>query len=364
MARRTIAARGFDFLVSDDIRTTYLALVTGSVVDEVSGGTPVVPVAIRAVRSGTGLALPQIQPVTLVNGSYCLAGYADQVFPDTTQSYQVDITASASGYVGPTVTVTIPPNPHYPVEAGQLVLQPTPVGLRGRVTRLVDRRPVSGALVQTVDDPVTPPSEHVVALRGPLNFAHPATIGLNPTPVQPLAAVGGVKHLFTGSGSGPVLQLDDRTGLQPGDVVAVGAGSVELGRIQSLGPGISVTPGDVTLDTSLAATYAAGTPLQGYRISGAPLHLKRDAFAGDGLVLLDATLSDGAIEIADVQTTHVERQVVGALSDADGYYAFRGLGRVPSMLLRASAGALHSPSNVAWTIAYGQPINIVDLPVR
>jgi hypothetical protein len=177
------------------------------------------------------------------------------------------------------------------------------------------------------------------------------TAGLSTTLQQPFV------------GSTKVLELTTRSGLGPNSVVRISSANkaqVEYGIVETLGPGPAASPGQVFLKTLLNRSYAVtGTTVESVTatLTGAPASLSTDANAGDG-VLRASQLFSGPVAIESASPTLVEYHEVGAVTDAEGYYSFAGIGRVPEIFLKATSGALQQ--TLSWYLDFDEATNLLD----
>jgi len=336
-----VNAQGLTYTVVDDVTIVYQALVTGAIVNEVTG------LPLRS-QFAVAVDLPNGQTRAMEGGFFVVSGHGAQVFPDlATKSYSLNLTITADGYRPAIIAVTIPIAASLPVALPFVNLRPLTLRLQGRVVKESDRTPIAGASVVCT-------TAKVLALRTPSYFDHAALITVNARSLNP----GGAAKQLTGdarSGS-TILTLNSTVGLAGGQVLRIGSDvKNDFGIIDTVGPG----PAQVTLKYGLGQTYAAGTAVQGVTpgiVSGSA-HLMRDANVGDGVMLLDAPLATDAVEIQD--GTHLEYHAVNAISDAAGYYRLNGIGGVSALDLKASAGGFTDLA-ISYALAYGEPINIVD----
>lgn len=341
------------YTVVDDCTTSFWAVITGSVTDEILGGFYAADFRISQTDLGTK---------TTPNGLYALTGYPDQLFPQLAiTSYPMNFVLQATGFRDFNISMSVPVAATFPVLAPTAAMRRLPVRIQGRVVSNISRAPIANALVLSVDDPLSPPpAVHTTALRSPLYFAHGAgasaqfvSIGVGTPNKLDSDALGGsqVLNMHTLSGTGSVIQLSS-----PGQV------NLEYGLIDHVGPG---APGacQVFLKNPLNRTYPAASTvanLTDATPTGTPTSLSTDANAGDGVlrapVLLNAPT--GGTVVIDLGAAGEEYHEVGAVSDVDGYYGLDGMGRVPEIFLNASQGALKQ--EVSWFIEYDNAINLVD----
>ena len=343
------------YTVVDDCTTSYLALVTGSVTDEILGDFYAPEFTVETGRA-------DLATKTTANGLYALTGYPDVVFPHhSSVSYPLfSFELKAPGFRTVRVPKPILFGVPFPVVVPPLALRRMPVRIQGRVVNDLTRAPIAGALVLSVDNPTTPPIVHTTAMRTPLYFDHSST-----TAAQVVTMGGPIGTALTAdvTRGDQVLNLSACNGLGPHPIIQLSKASqviVEYGVVDHFGPG-APGAGQAFLRNPLnhsysqsvtTATFFTATPVGGLA------NLSTDANAGDG-VLLATQLLNGTTVVVDSGTLTAEYHEVGALSDSDGYYGFDGMGRVQEIFLRGSQGALQQ--TVGWFIEYDHAMNVVDL---
>jgi hypothetical protein len=345
------------YKVVDDCTTTYWALVTGSVTDEILG-------ELHAPEFTVDTGRTDLATKTTANGLYALTGYPDQAFPHHgSTSYPLfSFVLRAPGFRDLKIKQPILAGATFPVIAPPAVLRRLPVRIQGRIVNDLTRAPIPGALVLSVDNPLLLPVIHATAMRTPLYFDHPSGTAAQLVTIAP----AGGANLKVGSAAGDqMLILSTRTGLGPGSIVQISNTSkviVEYGVVDHLGPGAPALPGEVFLRNALNRSYPVSPATTVQFVNTAPAGgvatLATDANAGDG-VLLATLLLNGTTLVVDSGTLTAEYHEVGALSDSDGYYGLDGMGRVQEIFLRASQGALQQ--TIGWFIEYDHAINVVDL---
>jgi hypothetical protein len=185
------------------------------------------------------------------------------------------------------------------------------------------------------------------------------------TQVQNAAlTVTGTAHLTSAAAAGTTsILLDTTVGLSGTAFVqlaSLDSTRMEYVTVATVGP----PPGLVQLNTPLNRSYAAGAAIKVQfltaTLTGPVAHLLADADAGDGVLVADRLLSAGTVGI-DTGAA-MEYHELGALTDADGYYAADGIGRVPELFLRPNPGTPGLPT-ISWFIQYDQPINAVNFRI-
>lgn len=337
------------YTVVDDCTTSYRAIVTGAVTDEIFG-------ELYAPEFTVDTGRADLPSKTTPNGLFAVTGYpnsnADTVF----------LKLKAPGFRELLIKQSIPASSAFPVIVPPAKLRRLPVRIQGRVVNDLTRAPIPGALVLSVDNPTTPPVVHTTAMRTPLYFDHASGAAAQLVTITP-AGVASLK--VSSAASDRVLTLFPRTGLGPNSIVQLSAASqmiVEYGVVDHLGPGAPALQGEVFLRNALNRSYrvSPATTVQFVNAApaGGPATLATDANAGDG-VLPATQLLNGTTLVIDSGTLTAEYHEVGALSDSDGFYGLDGMGRVQEIFLRGSQGALKQ--TIGWFIEYDHAINVVDL---
>ena len=332
-----------------DLELAFGAIATGRATDEVTGGPPLAPVLLSTQRPG-------VRPKYLPDGSFALAGVMRRVLPRLAESAtSFDVELRARGYRPHALTVTIPRASALPLRLAPVALRPLPVRVEGRVVRSeTDRSAVAGARVRSVNLP----GERTLSLRTPLVGDHAVGTLVRS---RSLTTPGPTRRLTASAESGArTLKLDDATGLAAGDVLAIDwPRATELVVLD--GPG-NVT-GAVPLRAALVRMFRAGTEVRAavLGVGASARQLVRFADAGDGLLLLNAALSAQSVEIGDPATPAVEYRAVGALTDAEGYYALNGIGGVRTVGLATTLPGSGTGPTVTVELDYMRSPNVIDL---
>ena len=342
------------YTVVDDGTTTYWALLTGSVTDEILG-------ELNAPDFTVVTGRPDLQLKKTINGLFALTGYPDLSFPHhDTNSYNLNLQLKAPGFRDQRWVQSVLAAQPFPIVIGTKALRRLPVRIQGRVVNDLTRAPIPGAQVLSVDDPLSPPTVHVTAMRTPLYFDHPLgaqaqNVTMNtPVPLNLTADVASgdqVINLFNRSGlaGNPVIQLRN-----------VSQTIVEYAVVDHLGPGAPAA-GQVFLRNALNHSYAQSALVTHFTpgVVGGPATLSTDANAGDGVLLANQLLNGSSTLVVDSGLLTAEYHEVGAMTDADGYYGLDGMGRVREIFLYSIQGGLQQ--NVPWFIEYDHDVNVVDL---
>ena len=335
----TVVTDAGTFMTAPEPPIIRTAVFIARVVDEVSGAEPRTAIDVRTnrevafARAGTG-------------GMISVSGRVEHLFPDlATTNYQLDLTITARGYRTHTRTETILAGSLFPIDLGTIALRPFPVRVEGRVTKEADRTPISGAEIGVI----TP---KVLLLSEPAYYDHP--IGTAVT-VQTLTT--GVAHTLVSDAPAGTLTfaLSGVGTLGPGDLLLFGGR--EYGVIAS----VDATPKTVTLEHALRRSYADGDTVHEVNIAGgAATTTSRDVNAGDGILLLNASLTGTGVSIGGAP---IEYHALGVVSDAEGFYAANGVGGLREPTFRASAGGF-ADLDVPLVIDYANPVNPSSFRLR
>jgi hypothetical protein len=346
-----IEANDRTYMVVDDCITTYAAVITGWVTDEILGDF--VSAGLKVTVSYDGL-----KSTTTNTGLYAVTGYPDRKYPPT-----VELKFSAPGFQNQTGSVGISPNANFPINGPDVALRRLPVSLQGRVVDKTNRNPVSGALVLSIDNPISPPTIHALALRSPLYLPH-----ANATQVQNVTITPGATFQLTTDAiaGNAVLNFSSRSGLGANSILQLSnqfKSVLEYCIVDHLGPGAANQPGQVFLRQPLNRSYAAGpattTQVVTAAPSGAPAQLSGDANASDGILLATQLLSGNTIVIDPGTPANTEYHELGALTDGEGYYGIAGAGRIRELFLQATHGASKSDP-IDWYLQFERNVNIVN----
>lgn len=346
---------GTVYTVVTDTTTTYSAVVTGVVTDEIFGGFDWPGLEVVLTRK-------DLQTKTTVLGQYAITGYPSRAFSVLPSS--LSFTLKAPGFRDYPVTVPIPASASFPVSAAATAMRRLPVRLQGRVVSDATGAPQAAAQVVSVDNPnppsppPPPPVPHSMLLRSPLYAAHAKNA---PVQAVTLATAGSAQLTQPAAAGSTVLMLNNTTGLAGSAFVQIKSPDsvlVEYALVTSTGP----AAGQAVLATALNRSYGAGVASAVNFVtatpSGSVAHLLLDANAGDGIVVADALLSAGTLVI-DAGAPAVEYHESGALTDSNGYYGVDGVGRVQELFLEANSATPPTP----WMVEYDQATNIVDFRI-
>jgi hypothetical protein len=342
------------YTVVTDCTLVYRALITGSLTDE--------SLAVPLSQPFSVTSTPRLATRATPDGLYAITGYAEQVFPKlSSTSYNVHLEFTSPSFRRASMDVPIPMNATFPVSAPALSLQRLPLRIQGRIVADTSLRPpIAGALILAVDGPGTVAGKHATALRTPLYADHPNGVNVEE---QSLSSFDSATLLESTLPGASALTLSKRTGLAAGSILRLANSpltTVEYCVISSLAPGLGA--GQVFLRHPLNRSYTFGPPTTvefmnaGAVTSSAALSLA--ATAGDGL-LVASQLFTGEVVVIDPGSATAEYHQVGAISDANGYYAFDGMGRLREISLQAShAGFTNLTQD--WFLEFDRATNIVD----
>jgi hypothetical protein len=339
--RYQIDAGDVVYTVTDDFASSYVAIFTSALVDETTGNPIATVPVLTADLAGVTMRLAD---GALIAG----AAYVERVFPDlATNAYTIHVAIIAPGYRDATLTVNVPIAATFPIVVAPLAMRRVPTRLQGRVVKASDRSVIAGATVVAKNN-------KILLLRTPVRSAHGTGVTVN-------------SLAFTNSGparkvaadvrpGGDRVILDNNGGLAANDLLQIGSlPSAEIYEIKVVGP----DPGLVVLTSPLAASAPLNTAAQKVTASGASgtTTLARSSDAGDGVLLINAALTDKAVQIVDGALT--EYHWLNALSDASGYYRANGIGGVKTLELLCSAAGF-TTADQPWSPEYSDPVNVID----
>lgn len=362
-AARQIQAQQRNYTVIDDVRTFYRALISGSARDEITGEPVKAAITVSVDMEGLDVRI-------LEDGMFGLAGYLERVWPDFSNTdHVVELTISAFGYREATRRVNILHQSVLPIIAPPVRLRRLPVRVQGRVVEdTADRLPIPDARIIAVGGPSA--SAPLAFLRTPLHFDH--AIGTSIRECD-LAVTGTAKTMMVEAAAGnSKLSLSNRAGLAVDALLRIGPENRgEYALIESLEPlpADLNQPGKVTLRSALLRSHPAQAEVRQITHSfpaGAEVRtLDVEAQAGDGLIILDAFLDVDAVEVLDPVAARMEYHALGAVTDADGYFRFDGIGRVRIVDFDASAAGFQPlVAPVPFAINFEQPVNVVNFRLR
>jgi len=355
----TVTASDTIYTVVDDCTIVYSAVITGVVTDEILGAFDGGVLTVKPARN-------DLDTKTSGTGLYAIAASLVRSFPKlATQSYTVNYTLRAAGFRDVAMSVTIPANPTLAIGAPTVAMRRLPVRVQGRVVLDATGAPVAGAQIVCVDNPTPPspppppPLPHTLLMRSPLYFDH----AKNAQVQQVTLTVGGTAHLTQPAAAGSrTIAVDTTAGLGGSAFVQLATPSfttMEYATVAATGPGL------VTLNAPLNRSYAAGiaTTVQYVTATtvGPVAHLLTDANAGDGVLVADQLLQV-ATSVIDGGTAQAEYHEMGALTDANGYYAVDGVGRAAEIFLRPNPGTPGLPV-ASWFVEYDQAVNVVNFRI-
>jgi hypothetical protein len=349
-------ARGGRYEVVPDRTNVYRVLVTGSVTDAVTG-EPIPTFAVHVKERG-------LQAKTVDGGLFCIAGNPEQVFPKLDlHAYAIDLVIAADAYGSSPLTVPVPLQASFPILLPPLELEPLPVRIAGRVVKSeLDRDRSPGAEVSCAGTPGAGVPGHVLGLASPVAFAH--AVGTVVRERDVAAGVASTLEHDAATGSAEIT-LHDLTNIAPQDLLCLDPDATRLYVEVDPGwapPANPAQPGVVELTAELYRGFPAGTPVAQATPGtiGTVTHVARAAQPGHGAVVVDDVLGAESVEFVDA--TRHEYRSARAIADASGFYAFDGITSAHVMELSArAAGAAATGPPVSWTVAYGEPVNVVNL---
>jgi len=333
------------YTVVDDITSSYRAVFTSALLDELTGAPVRAIVSLRA-------DLPRISMRQADGALIAGAAYPELVLPDlATQAYSVHVLAIAPGYRDASLTVNIPAGSSLPVAIAPLIMRRTPVRLQGRVVKVSDRSPIGSATVFGTDH------KHLL-LRTPLRFSHAGGITVN---AISLSNTGPVRKLKKAATRGAIqIVVDNSGGLGPGYHLQLGSEiAAEIYEVNVIGP----DPGEVQLTAVIASSFAQDTPVQQVTAAGPTgmSTLARSADVGDGSLVVFSALNDSGVEVSDGAAT--ELHWLNAISGSDGYYRVNAVAGIRSMEVSCSAASFTTAVQ-SWFPEYSDPINVIDFRLK
>lgn len=392
MARRIVTNNGVLYTISPDndvpLAARTQAIVSGLLVDEITGQTPGGAVTIRAVEPG-------FQPRVAADGLVGLTGIPISRFPQlATQNYVINVTIEVEGYVELRQPVPILqdagfPDSFTPGDMKTLLLHRDPVVISGRVVAISGHKtvPIPLASVQITGVWRTfPPSDVTAPAPDP-----PDLVSLCPPLYAPRKAggtgdvlrrrdvvpvVGQDKHLLATAAAGEqTLNLSDRVNIAPGDLLMLDALNPDLVEYVTIatvsGASTADQPAVVELAYPLAYEHKGNALV--YKVTLQPPGLDNalavDAISGDTCVFLQSmnslnaisnVLTQNVVEITD--GTHTEYHSVRLFfvkSDSNGYFRLPPLSRVAQVDIQAVRGT-GSPSTIPFSPDYYSYENRID----
>lgn len=372
MARRNVVAGNLAYVISPDdpvvLGDRFWAVVRVHVLDELTGRPVRGDIAIQTDHPGL---TTKITPDGLVG----LVGRPRQVFPalnpldPNAQTYDVEFTVSATGYLPLTQTVTIPMMANFPdVFTPTLVdveLHRAPIVILGRIVEMTGNTtsPLANVDVSitgiwptlppgnVVPPPADPPN--FVSLRPQLNQARTTATGTLQRREMALVAGQDKRLLDNVAASETTLRLSDGINLNPTDILAIeplNPDHVEFVTIQTVAPTTTPTGlSSVTLTHAIAQEHRRDALVQRAlpQAPGFSNPLNRDAQAGDVCVFLNSMTDLGVATVVEVSGPvgdPIEYHRVSRFattSDADGYYRLPLLSRVAQLEIQADDGGGH-----------------------
>jgi hypothetical protein len=365
MTRRVVVADGqlYTFSPDDDVPLAdrTWAIVSARLVDEITDEPSRGDVTVEAAEAGF---ISRVASDGLVG----LIGIPARVFPKLAmQSYTINLTVTAQGYVARQVPVTIGPQVNFPNAftpiIGSLLLHRLPVIIRGRtvLTNGITTTPLAGVTVSVTGIWRTFPPAHLavpsdppnlVFLQPPLYFPRRAATGqLRRRDV--VQVMGQDKHLLTWVSSGSAfLNLSDRVSIAVGDILIIDLLNPDIMEYLTIGSiaGASTAdqPARITLTYPLAYAHRSNAVVRKVTLQAPAVNnqFSQDAIAGDCCVFL-ASMNNlnlaQTVEITD-GINPAEYHNLGRFSvtsDATGYFQLPPLSRVAQLEIRANDGGVH-----------------------
>ncbi len=339
------------YTVVDDQVSRFEVVLRGRIVEELDAASVTAPFWLRADRE-------DLFCKTVTGGVFCVAAEVPVAFANLASiNYPVKLAIRSDGYREKALTVIIPQNATFPIAMADVVLRRIPVRVQGRVNQESGAHaPVANARVVTIA-----PSDRALLLRSPVQANHSTAASVRGRPFTPVALPLPPRILEKPVQAGQrTIVINDRQGLAAGQLLRFGPESLGYFReIQTVaaGPGF----GDVLLTAPSERSFTAATSLEAFAVgvvAPGAVTLSRSADQGDGLLSLSGPLTGATVDIVEAGLP-AEYHAVGALTDADGYYALNGITGFKKLDLRVTAPALPT-KNFVRILAYGQPTNTWD----
>jgi hypothetical protein len=355
-----ISANGRQYRVVEDSVFIQLALVQGLIRDAVTGLAPSTSVVVETDNAYLSARTEQKR-------WFGVSGRADLAFPNlSSQSDVLNLTVRAPGYRSVQFSLVIPQNAVFPISAPDVVLNREPVSLVGRVTTAdTNRAPIEEAFVRAVDPIGPPPAERIHLLRSPVQIDRSMGTTAQSRALNPVAFVGERTLISRATAGARSMLVSNRQGLAPDQILRLGSErDGEYAVIDSISalPADLSWPGLVIVRGGLQRAFPEQTAFQVFTAgAGGPPHsLLRSVFSGTSVLVLDGVVGSGVLELTAPGQTP-EYHLIGALTDAAGYYQIRGVGSVSLLHLDASATGFNPLAEpVRWMVQYDQPLNHVD----
>jgi hypothetical protein len=284
--------------------------------------------------------------------------------------------------------VPVVPDDFGPANLGEIPLHPQPVDIAGRVVQVtaMGTTPLAAATVAIIGLWRTAPSAGVAVPADPPNliWLQPPLSADRETGVGQLAprSLPGIvelppaeKRLLSPAAPGDrVVELSNRGGLNPGDILLVDANHpdrVEFLEVAAIDGGAAPDlPARIGLVHALAFGHRERTLVQRSNPgpAGADRPFAAEGLAGDSCLYLAnlGGLADGAevqIHGGPSPAEYHRIRLYSATSDGDGYYRLPPLSRVAQVEIQATAGPL-PPLIVQVSPDYGRRENRLDLRFR
>jgi hypothetical protein len=351
-----VVTGGLTYQVTYDRDCVVTVVVTGAVLDD-AGNVPV-PARYRVTVDEPLLTASDH------DAGYALAGDLSVALTDRTVPHVLNLTIDADGFRHRDLTVTVPAGPVFPVSGPAALLRRDPVALRGRVLALQTGNPIPGATV-TLTGPALPAPQRAVLLTSPLARPLSAATTIRGRSLTPVASLVPIKTAAADAVAGATgILLDDRQGLGAGQLLRLGpperAHFAEILAVSPTPPNLTLA-GLVTLTAPLARTVRLGdnaAPLTVGANVGPTCHLVGEAYAGEGIVILDAQPAGDVVRIADPPNP-VAYHAQGVTAGPDGGYVIAGVARLQNPILRAAAAGF-TAQNRTWPVRWSEPTTILD----
>jgi hypothetical protein len=368
---RTVTTVDHTYVVVDDRRLTWQALVTGRVRDELVPGRPVSdPIGIDATLRGVQGGPPDRFAVTTPGGGlWALSGVPDDALPDlATTTRFVDLVVRVPGYLPVPVAIELLAGTALPFAAAPVDLRRPGLRLAGRITGGTPPAGLAGALVEVTS------TANLVAVDPPLALAHP--LGTSVTRCTLTTVLAAPLALTADVDAGDVrVPLARRTGLGPDEVLRLGEGGPdpEYAVVAALEGSADLTRPGVALLRAPLGTRHRRADGPAHRVivtpSAATTTLGRAGVPGDTVLPLAsvAPLPDSsACRVDDPPGGRQEYRVSRhpqATTDAGGYWRLPPVGAATSVTVTVTPAGGAPVAFPAVPLPYERPDEPFNLRV-
>lgn len=343
------------------------AIAEGQIVDEQTQAEPYSPVC------GT-TSLKRTRFNSLCDGFFSVGGVPQHSLPGlATQSYPINLTFDACGYISQTVSTSIGPiaefpNTFEPVVLPTISLHRCPATIFGRVVRRVSgaTTPISGASVQVttlwriLPQPGASPvaeAPNFVSVQPQLGLAR--TAGVGTLQQQSWAPTAGVSKVVLQQAQAGTTQLflQDAVDLVVGSLLLLDGQDPATAEVVTLSTipisSLADQPANVTAAAPLILTHNDGAIAQLVTVAppGPANTFTQNALPGDVVVFLNGLNGLSPVDTAEIPGAPAEYHSISLFNvttDANGYYRLPPISRVYQVAVTASDGSGDTLSQNIW----------------